>query len=198
MGGSGSGNWYRWNSKTTTESQHTIDIRYLKKHGGLTQGRVGALTWSRWSKQTGVIAFAIQADCLHLNYRYRKQREDWEDVKQIIPFERTPCNYGGFRTWFLCPECQKRVVLLYGVEKLFLCRHCYGLTYASQQEGVPERLMRRARKIRERLGASANLMEPILFKPRNMHCKTFSRLPREADQASIRSLKIIGRQFGIK
>ena len=33
MGGRGSGSWYRWDSKTTTESQHRIDIRWLKKHG---------------------------------------------------------------------------------------------------------------------------------------------------------------------
>jgi hypothetical protein len=57
--------------------------------------------------------------------------------------------------------------------------------------------MRKARKIRARLGASNNLAEPIMFKPKNMHQKTFDRLRREADDASNRSLIIMGQRLGI-
>ena len=47
MGGVGSGSWYRWDSKTTTESQHRVDIRWLKKQGYLQVGKFGCLSWSR-------------------------------------------------------------------------------------------------------------------------------------------------------
>jgi hypothetical protein len=57
--------------------------------------------------------------------------------------------------------------------------------------------MRKARKIRARLGASNNLSVPILFKPKNMHQKTFDRLRRVADDASNRSLIIMGQRLGI-
>jgi hypothetical protein len=40
--------------------------------------------------------------------------------------------------------------------------------------------MRKTRKIRARLGVSANLLEPILWKPPHMHWKTFSRLVLQA------------------
>jgi hypothetical protein len=40
-------------------------------------------------------------------------------------------------------------------------------------------------------------MEPILFKPKNMHQKTFDRLRREADHANYLSLIIMGQRFGI-
>jgi hypothetical protein len=56
--------------------------------------------------------------------------------------------------------------------------------------------MRKARKIRERLGASNNLMVPILFKPKNMHKKTFERLRKEEKTANDLSWVIAGQRFG--
>ena len=197
MGGSGSGNWYRWDSKTTTESQHRIDIRWLKKQGYLRPGTMGSLSWSRGDEQTGSIRFRMEADCMILNYRQRPTGGEWEPVEQEISFDRTPCNYGGHRTWFLCSRCRKRVAVLYGAGKYFFCRHCYDLAYGSQQESEPYRLMRKARKIRKQLGASDDLSERILFKPKNMHQKTFDRLRREADRADNLSWIIIGQRFGM-
>jgi hypothetical protein len=56
--------------------------------------------------------------------------------------------------------------------------------------------MRKVRKIRERLGASDNLLEPVLYKPKNMHQKTFERLRDEADQASTLACTILMQRFG--
>ena len=50
-----------------------------------------------------------------------------------------------------------------------------------------DRMMRKARKIRSRLGASESLFDPIWEKPNGMHWKTFERLESEeraANQAS--------------
>jgi len=192
MGGYGSGRRYSWGGKTTTESQHRIDIRWLKKQRYLRPGKEGSLSWSRGDEQTGSIGYRMEADRMILNYRYRPNGGKWEQVEQNISFDRTPCNYGGHRTWFLCPRCWKRVAVLYGAGKYFLCRHCYDLAYGSQQEGKVDRLMRKARKIRKQLGASNDLTEPILFKPKNMHQKTYDRMRREADDANNLSWQIMG------
>ncbi len=199
MGGSGSGNWYRWDSKTTTESQHRVDIRWLKKHGYLQPGTMGSLSWSSCGEETGSIRYSMEANRMVLNYRHRLNDGEWEPVKIEVQFSETACNYGGSRKWFICPNlnCSRRVVVLYGAGKYFLCRHCYGLTYSSQQESESDRLMRKARKIRKRLGASDNLMESILFKPKNMHQKTFDRLRREADHANNLSWIIGAERLGI-
>ena len=197
MGGSGSGNWYRWDAKRTTESQHRIDIRWLKKQDSIRPDTMGSLSWSLGGKETSSILYRMEEDRMVLLYRHRTHLGEWEQVEQTIAFDRTFCNYGGHRIWFLCPRCWKRVAVLYGAGKYFLCRHCYDLTYSSQQEGKADRLMRKARKIRARLGASNNLMKPILFKPKNMHQNTFDRLRREANHASNRSMIIIGQRFGI-
>ena len=43
--------------------------------------------------------------------------------------------------------------------------------------------MRKARKIRQELGASMNLLESIWKKPKGMHWRTFDRLHQKALQA---------------
>ena len=43
----------------------------------------------------------------------------------------------------------------------------------------PDRLIRKARKIRVLVGASDDLQEPIWRKPKGMHRKTFDRLSRK-------------------
>lgn len=199
MGGRGSGNWCRWDSKATTESQNRIDIRLLKKWGHLNGNIVlGTWSWSQCGEETGSIGYRVDIEGITLNYRHRPRGGQWESVEQRIYFERTPCHYGGHRLWFKCPNCSRRVALLYGAGKYFLCRHCYGLTYSSQQESRPYRLMRKARKIRKRLGASNDLTEPIFFKPKHMHQKTFDRLSREAEMANNLSWIIMGQRLGIR
>lgn len=196
MGGYGSGRWYSWGGKTTTESQHRIDIRWLKKQGYLRPGNVGSLSWSRGEEQTCSIGYRMEADRMILNYRHRPNGGEWEPVEQSISFDRTPCNYGGHRTWFLCPRCWRRVAVLYGAGKYFFCRHCHNLAYGSQQEGKVDRLLRKQRKIRQRLGASDDLFDSIWLKPKNMHQKTFDRLRKEADHANNLSWQIMGERFG--
>jgi hypothetical protein len=196
MGGYGSGSWFRYGSKSRTEGQYRIDIRWLKKQGYLWPGFAGSLSWSRRGEQTGSIRYCMAENRMILNYRRQPRGGEWEDVEQKISFDRTQCNYGGYRSWFLCPHCGRRVAILYGAGKYFLCQHCYNLTYSSQQESPAFRLMRKAQNIRERLGASGNLSEPILFKPKNMHQKTFDRLRREADHANNLSWLKMGQRFG--
>jgi len=100
----------------------------------------------------------------------------------VIQFDRTPCHFSGHRKWFLCPRCGKRVAVLYGAGKYFLCRHGYDLCYTSQQETEIDRMMRKKRKIRDRLGASHNLSMPIWRKPKGMHWKTFDRLQDQEEE----------------
>lgn len=195
MGGQGSGDWYRLNSKATTERQDRIDMRFLKKQGCLRPGYMGSLSWSCGGKETGSINYRMEANRMILNYRHRPRNGEWEPVEQVISFDRTPCNYGGYRLWFRCPHCYRRVAILYGAGKYFFCRHCYNLTYSSQQESRMDRLMRKARKIRKRIGASNDLFMPILFKPKHMHQKTFARLRIEADCANYHSSVLMLRKL---
>jgi hypothetical protein len=90
----------------------------------------------------------------------------------------TACNFGGERPWFICPGagCGRRVAVLYGPGRYFLCRHCYDLVYESHRENGMYRALHKAQSIRKRLGGSANMMEPFPEKPKGMHWTTYDRL----------------------
>lgn len=181
MGGWGSG---RKNySKLTVESHPCIDIRWLKKKGYLRSGSPGRLGYSRHGKTLGTISYRAELDGLRMHFSCGPVDDKWVEVAQVAKFDWTPCNYGGKRVWLLCPQCGKRVVVLYVRWRKFLCRHCLDINYSSQHESRPDRLMRKALRIRERLGASTDLNRKILFKPKYMHEKTFDRLRREAEYA---------------
>jgi hypothetical protein len=57
--------------------------------------------------------------------------------------------------------------------------------------------MRKARKIRYRMGGSGNLIEPFPDKPKNMHWKTYWRLYEKSEGANKQSWLIMGQQLGI-
>jgi len=176
MGGIGSGNWYRWDTRTTTEQVHSVDIRYLKKKGFLNNGSRGNLSWCRGGERTGSISFKTSCDLITLIYKKRECGESWVDNKEEIKFDKTSCNYGGERKWFLCPHCGKRVAIIYGLNSGFLCRHCYELPYLSQSETYLDRMIRKSRKIRKQLNADIDLDIPIYRKPKGMHWKKFNKL----------------------
>ena len=95
----------------------------------------------------------------------------------------TDQHLGGRRRWFACPACGHRCKLLYQRVGHLACRTCHDLAYASQRESQEDRLRRRARAIRLRLGGSANLLEPFPERPKGMHSDTYSRWRRKGMNA---------------
>jgi hypothetical protein len=75
----------------------------------------------------------------------RYQHAD-KPVELRIPITTTPCQFGGERSWFLCPldvsgaACGRRVPKLYLDRGLFGCRQCHNLAYASQNVTRPKRV----------------------------------------------------------
>ncbi len=133
MGGSGSGSWYRWDKRDTTAEHHSLDIRLWRRRGLLQPGYTFTTTWSRGERQTGSISTVVVSwELVVLEYRSRSGGE-WQEVSESVLIEWTPCTYGGERSWFRCPgavngrTCGRRVAILYGAGKYFLCRHCYEL-----------------------------------------------------------------------
>lgn len=56
-------------------------------------------------------------------------------IMQNVYITSTPCLIGGKRFWFLCPDCNKRVGVLYLSELgYFSCRVCLDLSYKSKNK----------------------------------------------------------------
>jgi hypothetical protein len=114
---------------------------------------------------------------------------EWQDVD--VRIVRIPCRFGGARPYFICPgvvngiTCGRRVAKLHGAGRYFLCRHCYRLAHASQRESEWDRTLRRANKIKRRLGGEPGMAAPFPQKPKGMWNRTYERLQDEVIDAEI-------------
>jgi hypothetical protein len=129
-----------------------------------------------------------------LKYRSCRYGGGWTDVEQRFPVVWTPCRFGGDRPWFICSGyangtyCGRQVTKLYHAGRLFACRQCSRLAYASQQESAHERGLLKAQRIRMRLGGTANMLDDFPQKPKGMHGRTYERLRRLHDAAQAGSI----------
>ena len=110
---------------------------------------------------------------IDINYQYRGKAYDYS-----IQVSKTPCNYGGYRHWFLCPSCSKRTSVLY-FSATYVCRHCIGCNYGSQLQQPIDRLFSRLHTIRQRLGWQAGIAHGTGERPKGMHHSTYNRLVNE-------------------
>jgi hypothetical protein len=84
--------------------------------------------------------------------------------------------------------CGRQVTKLYQAGRLFACRQCSRLAYASQQESAHEPGLLKAQRIRMKLGGTANMLDDFPEKPKGMHWRTYERLCCVHDAARARSL----------
>ncbi len=112
------------------------------------------------------------------------QGQRWGDaVAGDVEMDWTRLPSGGQRPWFLCPSCDRRCAVLYSLGSRIICRKCGRLSYESQNEPRHFRALRKAQKIRGRLGGSANMTEPFPIRPRYMHRRTYQRLKCQYEAA---------------
>ena len=72
MGGPGSGNWYRWDKRTTLDEVKRLDVRWLHRQGYL-DGWPRLITWHRGERQTGSVSVTMQDGRLAVEYRARRR-----------------------------------------------------------------------------------------------------------------------------
>jgi hypothetical protein len=169
--------------KDTTEYYRSLDVRWLYRRRILDSAYPSRVTWSRGGEETASIQVSNRSGNLLIEYSCRG-----EGFSYSVSLDWTRCNYGGTRPWFICPGrgCGRRVAVLHG-GILFLCRHCHNIVFESQHEAPHYRALRKAQKIRERLGGSPNMGEQFPDKPKGMHRRTYWRLFRNYESAANRS-----------
>jgi len=116
-------------------------------------------------------------------------------MEQRVRIVWTPCRFGGLRPWFQCsgspsrPACGRRAAKLYlAIGSVFACRRCHHLAYESQSERPAHRALRKARKLRMRLGGGPSLLDAFPERPPRMHRLTFWTLSAKALAAQGRAL----------
>lgn len=171
--------------KPIAEYQDKIDLRIVRKDGGLAPGSCG---------ETGDIWYGISADAITLSY--------WNGqhgVGQTVAIKRIPCHLGGSRVSFVCPVCTRQVMILYLGENDFTCKACAGLQYLTQTRNRPARLLLKAERNAERIRAKlqADSDDPAckrVIRPKRMKHETFERLKKEAVKNYRQGQKLLARQ----
>ena len=141
-----------WSFRNTVEECRSFDIPWLSRHGYFQGGfRSGVIQWknaagevtSSIGIEVTVGDFGASAGYARLSYtetsRWSKEKKDLDYTIELVT---TPCNFGGYRFWFICPlivdgyPCRRRVGKLYLPPggTYFGCRHCHNLTYECQKE----------------------------------------------------------------
>jgi hypothetical protein len=142
----------------------TLDVRWLKRSGYL---------------KAGTEIEVEQSIMGHVRRRIRIKVHDIDvelivgDRRQYVPIVTTKQRLGGERQWFEC-DCGERAAILYGPR--FACRRCRRIAYPSQRESPRFRALRRAQKIRAKLGGSMSMIEPFPERPKGMHWRTYHRV----------------------
>lgn len=190
MGGFGSGRLAR---KAKTSSLLDVDLARIKK------GKMGAgcLTWSYGGRRVGSIDYYHGDTFVRLTYRAR-HGDQRIDVDQSIRLTETPTQFGGRRSWFMCPLCSQRCRIVFIAPHGPACRKCCNLAYPSQSEPGHSRDLSRAQAIRQRLGGSANMLDDFPDKPKGMHWNTYDGLRELHDRLEGSSLMGIVEKFGLR
>ena len=167
-----------------------LDANHLSEMGCLRPGWSGTCQWTDGNE---VVSINLRAEAagLHLSYPVRVGGGEWEDMAETIPIVHLRCRFGGSRAYFICPgpgdgtECGRRITKMHLSHRYFLCRHCNQLAYASQYEQPWQRALRRANKLKQRLGIDVGIAEPFPDKPKGMWARTYGGLLDELLQAEI-------------
>ena len=193
MGGYGSGRPSGTGLNNKVEAFRSIDVNSLKRKGCLKPGWRGDWHWTQDGHQIALINLRAEDDLLRLSYRVSIGSGGWQDVKEPVRIVRVRCRFGGARPYLICPgmgngaSCGRRVTKLYGAGRYFLCRRCHQLAYASQSEDASDRSLRRANKIRERLGGDPGMAAEFPPKPKGMWRRTYERLREQTYVAETRA-----------
>ena len=199
MGGPGSGNWYRWDTRRVIDAVDCLDVRILSRQGVLREGVQATITWRQGQQAECSIKLACERRGIVLTYRAQRAGGAWQTVHQEIAVERIRTGF-GMRALLRCSECQRRVALVYLSDRLiYVCRVCLALPYKSQCERLDDRLYRRIRKLRKRVGAANGDEEQPLWhhsKPKYMHQSTYDRICMLVEEVRIqlvqaRNMKLV-------
>ena len=193
MGGRGSGRRPGDGGKAETKSALALEIKKLTRLKLLVPEKRQFWHWPVTDRAVRNLSVKVEPGGMMV---FCHLKDSDQVIQQWVGTQTTPCTLGGHRYWFTCPRCDRRVAILYRVNKDFACRYCHVLAYACQKEGAGDRAIRRADKIRERLKWVPGIAHGPGDKPYGMHWKTFRRLKSEHDVLVMVGCRDIARRLG--
>jgi hypothetical protein len=179
---------HNWKGTGTVEGTRAIDVMKLARENFLAGPQMGSWQWNYCDGSAASVLVSGGRDAITLDYRMKSRGEDWQSVNQRIPIRWTSCRFGGERPWFVCDvmangiHCGRRVAKLYHGGRLFACRHCYRLSYATQHGRPMDRAHHRLARLHRKLVADYDGPDrPPPQRPKWMRWKTYSRITQQLE-----------------
>lgn len=125
-------------SKRIAEETKKIRIKDLVDNDVFKNGKNNrTIEWSYGDETTDtahITAFtAFGRTAIHVKYRTTIGTETkGQNQNYDIDIITTPCHFGGYRRWFICPTCRTKHTVLFMVTPIFQCRECSNIAYESQ------------------------------------------------------------------
>jgi hypothetical protein len=190
MSGFGSGRWFRSGTRVPVETCFVLDVNVLLLQGALRPGVCSAQRWSIVGVDDATSGASVRTcasvNALTLSYTVTEGCYRMQNYSYKVRLKWIPCNFGGKRPYFVCPNvvnklaCRRRVEKPYlpPGEDLFLCRRCYRLTFYSCNESgdVHFTAMRHTKRAARKLELTNPMDVYSMDRPKGMHKKTFERL----------------------
>lgn len=129
MGGVGSNRWLDYRARQTVESSLALDISQLN----LREIGNGCYSVVKWTKMASVHSISLFYGDGWIFFRYGLKVVNKPETTVAIKVHlvETSCHFGGVRRWFECPDCKRKVRIIYFNKAVPCCRKCLNLTYNS-------------------------------------------------------------------
>ncbi len=130
--------------KALVSQFHALNVTQLNRGGWLYPNTTYEWVW-RTNKGTSIEAVKVTAleSAVELSIPLGLTR-----MLQRVSLIYSAGPHGGKRPWFACPQCQRRVGILYHAPSLpFFCRRCCNLAYPSQYQSRERSHGRRHRMV---------------------------------------------------
>lgn len=173
MGGIGSGRWGARATRPRVETTPWVDVLDWYRARVLKPGSAFKAIWRCWEDETVFDVRVIEPGSVVVSYRAGGDAP--ETIGERVSVEWSLWSFRGPRPAFTCPRCARRAMRLYARPRL-ACRICHQLAYESQREDREALALRRARKLRGRLGDSGGVLGPMPAWPRGMWWRTYDRV----------------------
>lgn len=155
--------------RTLTTECTKIAVSHVREGNLTTKGVTVTMRWSNGSS----VCLEGQSDSFLIRYT-TGAGERLQSYCDRIGYRWTPCHFGGFRLYLVCPHCQLQCMAVYGYAP-FACRKCHDLAYPSETTSGAFRLYDTGQAIANKLsGRFVLLDEPFPDRPNGMHHKTYA------------------------
>ncbi|WPL18009.1 hypothetical protein Thiowin_03057 [Thiorhodovibrio winogradskyi] len=161
-----------------------LDVRLLHREGLLFSGSSLRLSWLHLQRECEIF---VRGDQLLVTWG-----RGYSESVEIIWRQGT---LGGRYPSLRCPNFQRSAALIYGHDRFFGCRVFKPVAYRCQSESRYDRTLRRAGKLRERLGWQRGVIQPVGQRPFYMNRTTFERITTQIDELTHQALGVTNKRL---